>query len=268
MSRKLDDPVAVRISARALRIIGAVTVITILALWALVTGLGLVKPVFLPSPWTILTTFKTLQLEGYANSSLAQHTLISLMRVSIAFVAATALAIPTGIVMALHDPFRGVMDPIIEFYRPLPPLAYLPLIVIWLGIGEVAKVTLIFLAVFAPICLSARAGVRSVSREKILVAGTLGATRWQIIRHIILPGALPEILTGMRVGIGFGWTTLVAAEMVAATAGLGFMVVNARKFLRTDTVIAGIFVIGVIAYGFDLFMRFVERKLVPWKGKV
>ena len=101
----------------------------------------------------------------------------------------------------------------------------------------------------------------------ILAAATLGASRFQIIRHIVLPGAMPEILTGLRVGIGFGWTTLVAAEMVAATAGLGFMVLNAKDFLATDVVLTGILVIGGIAYGFDMIMRLLERWLVPWKGR-
>jgi len=265
---ELRDPVAVRLPAPTVWLISAATTLGLLLLWAVVTHFGWVKPLLLPKPMRVLKTFVELQTEGFADSTLMQHTLASLARVCIAFSAAIFLGVPTGILMGLYDPFRGVLDPIIEFYRPLPPLAYLPLIIIWLGIGEVAKITLIFLAVFAPICLSTRAGTLSVAREKILVAGTLGATRLQIIRYIILPGALPEILTGMRVGIGFGWTTLVAAEMVAATAGLGFMVLNAKDYLATDVMIVGILVIGAIAYAFDLFMRLLERRLVPWKGKV
>jgi taurine transport system permease protein len=118
------------------------------------------------------------------------------------------------------------------------------------------------------LALNARAGVRSVSMEQIHAAYSLGASRLQVIRHVILPAALPEILTGMRIGIGFGWTTLVAAEMVAATAGLGFMVLNAAEFLRSDVVIMGIVVIGALAYLFDLLMRRIERALVPWKGRM
>ena len=143
---------------------------------------------------------------------------------------------------------RGIFDPPIEFYRPLPPLAYLPLIVIWFGIDETAKVVLIYLACFAPLAMAARAGVRSVTIEQINAAYSMGASKWQVIFHVIIPAALPEILTGMRIGIGFGWTTLVAAEMVAATAGLGQMVLNASNFLRTDVVIMGILVIGGVAY--------------------
>jgi taurine transport system permease protein len=177
-------------------------------------------------------------------------------------------AIPVGIAMGVNRVFRGIFDPPIEFYRPIPPLGYLPLTIIWLGIEDTQKITLIYLAVFAPMALNARAGVRSVTIEQIQMAYSLGATRAQVIWHVILKGAMPEILTGMRIGIGFGWTTLVAAEMVAAEAGIGHMVLSAAEFLVTDVVIMGIIVIGAIAYMFDLLMRFVERKVVPWKGKM
>jgi taurine transport system permease protein len=161
-----------------------------------------------------------------------------------------------------------MLDPIIEFYRPLPPLAYLPLIIIWLGIGEFPKVFLIFLAIFAPMAIAARAGVRSVSTEQIHAAYAMGASRTQVITQVIMKAAMPEIFTGMRIGIGVGWTTLVAAEMVAAHRGLGFMVLNAAQFLASDTVIMGIIVIGVFAFAFDLLIRYMEKVLIPWKGKV
>ncbi len=170
--------------------------------------------------------------------------------------------------MGVNRVMRGLFDPIIEFYRPLPPLAYLPLIIIWLGIGEFPKVFLIFLAIFAPMAIAARAGVRSVSIEQIHAAYAMGASRRQVISHVILKAALPEIFTGMRIGIGVGWTTLVAAEMVAAHRGLGFMVLNAAEFLASDTVIMGIIVIGIFAFAFDLLIRHLEKALIPWKGKV
>ncbi len=266
-SPKLMDPLNTRLSRRTTLIISVATMVLLIALWWLVTARGWVRPLFLPSPGTVASKFRELNTDGFADATLVEHCRASLFRVFSAFGLACLTAIPIGILMAINDPFKGVLDPIIEFYRPLPPLAYLPLIIIWLGIDDVAKIVLIYLAVFAPICLSTRAGVRAVPREMILAASTLGASRLQIIRHIILPGALPEILTGMRVGIGFGWTTLVAAEMVAATAGLGFMVLNAKDFLATDVVITGILIIGAIAYAFDMLMRFAEQRLVPWKGQ-
>lgn len=261
------DPIGTRRSSRFVRAISAVTVLLILAAWWLASSRGWVAPLFLPGPGRVVEALGTLVTTGFAESTLWQHTLASLFRVGTAFLLAVALAVPVGLVMSIHDPIRGVLDPIIEFYRPLPPLAYLPLVIIWLGIGEGSKVVLIFLAVFAPVCLNTRAGVNAVPREQLLAAASLGASRWQLIRHVALPAALPEILTGLRVGIGFGWTTLVAAEMVAAESGLGFLVLNAKDFLATDVVLAGIGVIGVIAYAFDLLMRRIEAWLVPWKGR-
>ena len=154
----------------------------------------------------------------------------------------------------------------IEFYRPLPPLAYLPLMVIWFGIGETAKVMLIFLACFAPVALATRSGVLSASRDQINAALSMGASRLQVMLHVVLPAATPEILVGLRIGMGVGWTTLVAAEMVAANAGLGQMVLSASNFLRTDVVVMGILVIGFFAILFEVLMRWLERMLVPWKG--
>ncbi len=261
------DPIGTRRGARRVRTISAVTVALLVGLWWLASSQGWVKPLFLPGPDRVVESLGTLTTAGFADSTLWEHTLASLFRVGTAFGLAVALAIPVGLLMSIHDPIRGVLDPLIEFYRPLPPLAYLPLVIIWLGIGEASKVVLIFLAVFAPVCLNTRAGVNAVPREQLLAASSLGASRWQLIRHVALPAALPQILTGLRVGIGFGWTTLVAAEMVAAESGLGFLVLNAKDFLATDIVIAGICVIGVIAYAFDLLMRRVEAWLVPWQGK-
>ncbi|MFQ3186385.1 MAG: taurine transport system permease protein [Marinomonas primoryensis] len=243
------------------------TTFSIILIWHIATYYQWVKPLFLPSPISVVQRFLEVATEGFANATLLEHTGWSMMRVFTAFILALITAVPIGIFMGVNRIVRGLFDPLIEFYRPLPPLAYLPLVIIWLGIGEVSKVVLIYLAIFAPMALSARAGVKSVAIEQIHAAYSMGATRWQVIRHIILINALPEILTGMRIGIGFGWTTLVAAEMVAAQAGLGFMVLNAAEFLVTDVVIMGIIVIGIIAYLFDLFMRYLEKKLVPWKGQ-
>ena len=248
--------------------ISVMTAIVLLALWFLVTGMGWIKPIFLPSPGAVYGKFIEAATEGVANSTLAQHTLVSLGRVMGAFLLALVTAVPIGILMGVNRTMRGLFDPIIEFYRPLPPLAYLPLVIIWFGIGEFPKVFLIFLAIFAPMAIAARAGVKSVSIEQIHAAYAMGASSRQIIFHVILKAALPEIFTGMRIGIGVGWTTLVAAEMVAAARGLGFMVLNAAQYLASDTVIMGIIVIGFFAFSFDLLLRYLERIMIPWKGKI
>jgi taurine transport system permease protein len=245
-----------------------VTIAAIIFVWWAVTTAGLVKPLFLPSPQAIVQKFFDVWANGFTGTPFWQHVLISTARVFGAFLLACVIGIPLGIAMGMSPIMRGIFDPPIEFYRPIPPLAYLPLMIIWFGIGETSKVLLIFLSVFAPIALGARAGVRSAAIEQIHAGYSFGASRWQVMRHIILPSAMPEILTAMRIGIGFGWTTLVAAEMVAATKGLGYMVLSASQFLQTSTVIMGIFVIAAIAYAFDMLMRWLERRLVPWKGRM
>jgi taurine transport system permease protein len=249
--------------------ISVVTVVLLLALWWVASHLGWVPPLFLPTPEAIVAAF----IDAWNGNvqgglPLTEHFRASLVRVFGAFGLAVLTAVPLGVMMGVSRIARGVFDPPIEFYRPLPPLAYLPLIVIWFGIDEMSKILLIYLACFAPLAMSARAGVRSVTIEQINAAYSMGATPLQVIWHVVLPAALPDILTGMRIAIGFGWTTLVAAEMVAATAGLGQMVLNASNFLRTDVVIMGIVLIGLIAYLFDLLMRKAETWLVPWKGRM
>ena len=243
------------------------TVCVVFALWFMATNNGWIKPLFLPSPQAVWAQIVDVSRDGFADASLLTHIGWSAVRVFGAFVLAVLTAIPVGILMGVNRVARGVFDPLVEFYRPLPPLAYLPLVVIWMGIGEGSKVLLIYLAMFAPLALSARAGVKSVAIEQIHAAYSMGASRGQVLKYVIMPAALPEILTGMRIAIGFGWTTLVAAEMVAATTGLGFMVLTASKFMATDVVIMGILVIGVLALLFDLGMRWLERRLVPWKGR-
>jgi taurine transport system permease protein len=249
--------------------ISFITIFGLFVLWWIATHAGWVKDLFLPTPERILKAFKdawTGDVQG--GEKLYTHFFWSIYRVLASFFFAIITAIPIGIAMGVSRVWRGIFDPPIEFYRPLPPLAYMPLLVIWFGIEETPKIILLYLACFAPLCMAARAGVRSVAVEQINAAASMGASRWQIVRHVVLPAALPEILTGLRIGMGVAWTTLVAAEMVAAQHGLGQMVLNASNFLRTDIVIMGIVVIGVIAYLMDLGMRWLERKLVPWKGRV
>jgi taurine transport system permease protein len=248
--------------------ISVVSMLVLLLLWFVVTNMGWIKPMFLPSPQAVVAQFYQ-YLSGQANDRpLWEHLLASLGRVFAAFVLACLTAIPLGIAMGMSRVVRGIFDPLIELYRPLPPLSYLPLVIIWFGIGELPKVLLIYLSCFAPLAMAARSGMRSASSEQINAAYSMGASYLQVVRHVVLPSALPETLVGMRIAVGFGWGTLVAAEMVAANVGLGQMVLNASNFLRTDIVVMGIVVIGTVAYMFDLLMRWAEHRLVPWKGRV
>jgi taurine transport system permease protein len=247
--------------------ISLLTLAALLFAWWAVTAAGLIEPLFLPSPQAIARKGWILLTQGYMDASLWQHLGASLGRIGLALLAAVLSAIPLGIAIGRNRIARGIFDPLIEFYRPIPPLAYLPLIVIWCGIGELSKVLLIFLAIFAPIAIATATGVRNVDPARLRAAQSLGANQAQLIRHVILPSALPDILTGVRIGLGVGWSTLVAAELVAATRGLGFMVQSAAQFLVTDVVILGILVIALIAFALELGLRALQRKLVPWHGQ-
>ncbi len=249
------------------RTVSAVTIAVLLIAWAVAAELQLVSPVFLPTPDAVIRKFISVAREGFVDATLLQHLLASLGRVFGALAVSLLVGIPVGLAIGLSTIGRGIFDPVLEFLRPIPPLAYLPLIVIWFGIGEPSKILVIALAMLPPIALSAAAGVRSVSREKVNAARALGASGLQVIRHVTIPSALPGILTGLRIALGAGWTTLVAAELVAATRGLGFMIQSAAQFLVTDVVVMGIFVIALVAFILEFALRRVERVLVPWAGR-
>ena len=252
------------ISARA---VSAVTILVVLAVWAVSARLQLVSPVFLPSPAAVWNKFIIVISDGFVDATLAQHIAASLWRVFAALIAAIIVGVPVGLAIGISTIGRGIFDPLLEFLRPIPPLAYLPLIIIWFGIGEPSKILVIAIAMLAPVALSTASGVRGVSQERINAARSLGATRLQVIRHVILPSALPAILTGLRIALGAGWSTLVAAELVAATRGLGFMIQSAAQFLVTDVVVMGILVIAAIAFVLEFIIRRIERQLVPWAGR-
>ena len=245
------------------------TLTVLLAIWWAVAAAQWISPLFLPAPGLVLQKLIAIASpQGFMDATLWQHLAASLARIVVALLAATIIGIPVGIAMGLSPTVRGILDPLIELYRPVPPLAYLPLMVIWFGIGETSKVLLIYLAIFAPVAMSALAGVKSAQQVRIRAAQSLGASRTQVLWLVILPGALPEILTGLRIGLGVGWSTLVAAELIAATRGLGFMVQSAGEFLATDVVLAGIAVIAMIAFGLELGLRALQRRLTPWHGEV
>ena len=200
-------------------------------------------------------------------ATLWQHLAASISRVLLALVAAIGIGVPLGLWMGLNKWVRAVLDPLVELLRPIPPLAYLPLLVIWFGIGETTKVLLIFFSILASVIISSTHGVISHQLNRERAALSLGASQSQVFWHVILPTALPHILTGIRIGLGVGWSTLVASELVAADRGIGFMVQSAAQFLITDTVVLGIIVIAIVAVSFELFLRWLQKQLSPWYGQ-
>jgi taurine transport system permease protein len=245
-------------------VISAITVAAIIGLWGFASAYALVSPVFLPSPRQVVIALYNLVVTGFVDATLAEHVGASLYRIFGALIASIVIGIPAGIAIGTSRVGRGILDPIVEFLRPLPPLAYLPLIIIWVGIGEASKITVIALSMLPSIILSTSAGVRSVSKDHVNAARALGASNRQVLSEVVLPSSVPSILTGIRIALGAGWTTLVAAELVAATSGIGFMIQSAAQFLVTDIVIAGIVVIALIAILLEYIARQIERRLVPW----
>ncbi|WP_338551192.1 ABC transporter permease [Roseovarius phycicola] len=223
---------------------------------------------YLPAPEVVFQRFVWLNKEGYQGYTLLEHTRYSLQRVLLGFLLGALVGVPIGYAMGLTGWARGWFDPIVEFMRPIPPLALIPLIIIWFGIGEVGKVVLLFLAALWIMIIAARSGVSGVAISKVHAAYSLGASKWQILSKVIVPNSLPDIFTGARVAMGVCWGTVVAAELVAANVGLGKMIVTASKFQLTDVIIVGIIIIGLIGFAIEVGMRALENWLIPWKGRV
>lgn len=263
------------------RLWSIVTVIALLAAWAVATAAAYLDPLFWPAlegslfPWDdpdrakpgVIDRFVSLVTEGYRNVSLWTHVWTSVRRVLLGVLFGALAGIPLGFAMGLNSVARGILDPIVEFVRPIPPLALIPLVILWLGIDEAAKTFLLFLAALFIMLIAARAGVGSVRISKVHAAYSLGASKAQVLRYVILPNALPELFTGLRTSMGVCWGTLVAAELVAADQGVGSMMMIAKNFLQTEVVVIGIILIGAIGFAIEMLMRTLESWLVPWKGK-
>jgi taurine transport system permease protein len=245
--------------------LSTMTVCAIFGLWVALTKLTLVNPIFLPSPADVWDAFTTALTKGYQGSRLHEHMAASLGRILAGYSLACAIGIPLGLVMGLSRRMRAVFDPVIEFYRPLPPLALYTLLVMWLGIGDTSKVALLFLAALPPLSISAMQAAANVDTQLVKAALSLGASRRRLLVNVVLPACLPGICTGMRISLGFTYTVLVAAEIVAATAGLGWMVWDASKFLLTNVVIMGLFVLGITGLALDGLVRQLEKKITPWR---
>lgn len=220
--------------------------------------------VMLPPPTAIISAAVELTERGV----LMRHTFDSLYRVLLAVGVATLIGVPLGLAMGWLPRFRKAVDPLLEFIRPIPPLAWIPLSILWFGIGDAQIVYIIFLAAFFPIVINSMAGARDADAYLVRAGLSLGAQPAALFRTVVLPGALPNIFTGMRVGLGIGWMALVAGELVAAPSGLGYMINNARTLFRSDYILLGMALIGVLGLLLDFLMRRAERLLMPWyKGQ-
>ncbi len=249
------------------RLWSILTLLLLAVLWTLSGVFEWTDPIFWPAPDAVGGQLVTTATEGYRYFTLWQHIGYSVFRVISGVFFGCLIGIPLGFSMGLSTVSRGLFDPIVEFMRPIPPLALIPLVVLWFGIGEKAKIILLFLTAVFIMTIAARSGVSSVRISKVHAAYSLGATKWQVLRYVVLPNALPEIFTGIRTAMGVCWATVIAAELVAANVGIGFMIMAASNFLSSDLVVLGIIIIGIIGFAIEIAMRWLETKLVPWRGK-
>ena len=243
------------------------TWITIIAIWAIVTQFNIVDSALLPSPYQVIVSFIDILKNGYASISLGEHLGSSFYRLFVSLFFAILLGVPTGLLSGLIPQVRGVVDSVVQFIRPLPPLAYYTLLILWLGIGNESKIALLFLAGFAPIYLACVDAIKTIDPSYVLQARSLGASRWQNFWHVVFPTCLPNIFTGIRTSAGFTYTTLVSAEMVAANKGIGWMVIDASRYLLTDVMFVGIILMGITGLALDAILRLIEKRVVFWQQK-
>ncbi|MBI9009016.1 MAG: ABC transporter permease [Tenericutes bacterium] len=243
----------------------------VITLWFLFTMYQLKEgfngAVVIPNPYLVIKSFINILKNGYASHTLLQHAGASFGRLFTAILIAVLTAIPLGLLCGYVKKIETVVSTIVEFIRPLPPLAYYTIIILATQIGNTSKVILLFIAAFAPMYIACVQAVKQVRKDYILSSQTLGANGIQIFRNVVLPSALPNIFTGIRTAIGVAYTTLVSAEMVAAKSGLGYMILYAYNVFQTEVVFVGIILIGISAVLLDDLLKFTEKKLVFWKGQ-
>ncbi|MGY1772876.1 ABC transporter permease [Blastococcus sp. SYSU D00813] len=245
----------------------------LLGLWQLLYSLEIWNPVLLPSPgavWDALIRTSTTHDDGtvgYQGKLLAEHLAISLGRIGLGSVLGIAGGLVIGLLMGTLPWFRVVVEPWVSFVRALPPLAYFSLLIIWLGIDESPKIWLLAIAAMPPVAVATAAAVVGAPTALVEAARAMGARGWQVTTTVVLPSALPEISTGIRLAVGIAYSSLVAAETVNGLPGIGGMIRQAQTFLQSDIVILGLFAIGLSGLAIDGVLRAIERRLVPWRGR-
>ena len=257
------DALGTRVATPRGRIVmAAVSLMGTLALWALVSASGWVDKILLPSPFEVLRAFAASMSDG----TLVKNIVASLLRVIEGFAVALVVAVPLGVAMGVSRIVYGLVDPLLELLRPIPPIAVIPLAILWFGIDELSKVFIIAYGAFFPILVNTLAGFREVDRVQVRAAQALGANRYHIFRDVVLRSAFPFMIVGARLGMSMAFIVLVAAELIASSAGLGFMISDARYNFRTDQIFLGMACIGALGFALNMLLLRVERSLLKWKS--
>lgn len=234
-------------------------IVSALFLWEIAARL-IGNPLFFPAPTIILSAL----LEMYISGEIFPHIEASLFRCLSGFLSAAVLAVPLGVMAGYFPTLRRIVDPLVDLLRPVPPLALIPLLILWLGIGEMSKVALIFIACFFPIFINTEHGAARVDRMLVRAGRLLGARQSDIVWKVIIPSALPDIFTGLRISLALSLLAIVAAELVAANKGLGFLILDAERRYDTPVVFVGIITIALLGFTLDVFVRKARERLMPW----
>ena len=266
-SRTRTDPSAKKPDKRRLsrqakdRILAVMSPLALLALWEITAQVGLLDTRFFPAPTRIASQFVELVQSG----ELLANTWVSLQRLFFGFLLGGIPALVLGLIMGLYRPIRAAIDPLIAATYPIPKSAVLPLILLIFGLGEPSKIVMVAIGVFFPVVINTTAGVLEIDKIYHDVSKNFGASRWQVFRTVALPGAMPLIMTGMRLGIGLGLILIAIAEMVGAKSGLGYMIWNAWQIFSVETMYVGILVISVLGVLFTVVMNELEQVIIPWR---
>lgn len=236
--------------------------IVLLTAWQALFHFGYIKPILLPPPSQVLQTFWGLLRSG----ELPRHVAISGLRVLEGFGIAAVLGLVLGVAIGLSRTLDRLTDLLIQVVKPIPPIAWIPLAILWFGIGEKSKVYIIFLGAFFPIIINTIDGIRQTDHKLVEVARILAVPRVRFVRQVVLPGALPTIMTGLRVGLMVAWMCVVAAELIAASSGVGYLIMDARQLSQSDVVLVGMMTIGVIGKLMDSAIRRIEARLIGWRN--
>lgn len=248
-------------------LISTFAVVLVLAIWTAVSASSLLPEGYLPSPMDLIDEFILLLDEGYKSVSLREHIEISLFRTIVGFLLGVLFGVPLGLLTGYSRVGSALATPIMAFVRPIPPIAFIPMVVLYLGLGETGKVVLIFWTAFLYVHVNAHAGAANVPLAYMRAAKSLGMSRAQIFFQVVFPAAIPQIFTGLKTAAALSWAVVVAAELTGAQSGLGYMIADAALTFRIPTVFVGILLIGVIGLLLNLAINFMEHRLVHWRGR-
>jgi ABC-type nitrate/sulfonate/bicarbonate transport system permease component len=249
-------------------LVSLLAILIVLLTWFLITDVfGLVRPIVLPSPSNVLEEVGRLLEKGYTNKPLWIHVRASLFRTFTGLILGLVVGIPLGLLVGYYWWASAIFSPFLSALRPIPPIAFIPLVVLYFGIGEFSKILLIFMAALWYVALNTSAGVKSVPSDLMRAGLNMGLNQWQLFLYVIFPSSLPYIMTGIKTSTAVSWAIVVAAELVAAQEGLGYMVMDAATFFRVTDVYIGIALIGMIGILLEALTMIAESRLLHWRGK-